>query len=258
MPYPTTKISRMGGDSIRALTEIPDILTPHGVTVPKDVTTAIDKHAAVIANITSIANGTDPATAHENAARALADGTGTAEQVTTAAAAQMVAAKDPQSPYRKILNRGRDMAAADLQTAFATHGDAWVTKILRPVIDKAVKVIAEETQYAPTYDAFMDPTAAENWTANPRVSEAWSTLRDLYSVARTLRRYKITPATERRDDWFEWTGDGEYNTKRGGDHLQASVRYSMRDGNLTWFLMAMQYGMTPTLLTETEAATNSN
>lgn len=256
MTYPTTKISRMGGDSVRALTMIPAILAEHGVTVPKDVTAAVDKHAAVIENIEAITAGTDPTTAHETAARALADGTGTAEQVTTAAAAQMVAAKSPQSPYRMILNRGRDLAAANLQTAFATHGDDWITT-MRPVIDKAVKAVAEETQFAPLYDAFMDPRAADNWTANPRVTEAWSTLRDLYQVARTLRQYRIAPSTQRRDDWFEWTGDGEYNTKRGGEHLQASVRDNMRDGNLTWFLMAMQYGMTPTLLTENEAAANS-
>lgn len=255
MPYPTTKISRMGGDSVRALTGIPDVLAQHGINVPKDVTVAVDKHNTVIENITTISSGTDPDTAYEAAARALADGTGTAEQVTIAAAAQMVAAKSPQSPYRMILNRGRDLAAADLQTAFATHGDDWITSILRPAIDKAVKVIAEETEYAPLYDAFTDPRAADNFTANPRVSEAWSTLRDLYAVARTLRRYRITPATQRQDDRFEWTGDGEYNTKRGGEHLQASVRDNMRDGNLTWFLMAMQYGMTPTLLTETEIST---
>lgn len=252
MPYPTTKISHMDGDSVRALTSIPDVLALHGITVPKDVIAAVDKHNTVIANIASIAAGTDPDTAHKTAARALADGTGTSEQVTTAAAAQMVAAKNPRSPYRMILNRGRDLAAADLQTAFATHGDAWITSILRPAIDKAVKVIAEETQYAPLYDAFMNPTAADNWTANPRVSDAWSTLRDLYPVARTLRRYRITPSTQRQDDLFEWKGDGEYNTKRGGEHLQSSVRDNMRDRNLTWFLMAMQYGMTPTLLTESE------
>lgn len=257
MTYPTTKISRMGGDSVRALTEIPDILALHGVTVPKDVAAAVEKHAAVIENIKAIAAGTDPATAHETAARALADGAGTVGQVTAAAAAQMVTVNNPQSPYRMILKRGQDLAAADLQTAFAAHGDDWITSILRPVIDKAVKVIAEETQYAPLYDAFMYPTAADHWTANPRVTEAWSTIRDLYQVARTLRRYSITPATQRQDDWFEWAGDGEYNTKRGGEHLQASVRDNMRDGNLTWFLMAMQYGMTPTLLTETEAAANS-
>lgn len=256
MTYPTTKTTRMDGDSVRVLTQIPDILAEHGIRVPKGVVAAVEKHTGVIENIKAIDAGTDPATAHVNAARALADGTGTVEQVTTAAASQLVAANNPQSPYRMILKRGRDLAAADLQTAFATLGDDWIN-ILRPVIEKAAKVIVEETQYSPLYDAFMYPTAADHWSANPRVSEAWSTIRDLYQVARTLRRYKITPATERRDDWFEWTGDGEYNTEKAGDHLQASVRDNLRDGNLTWFLMAMQYGMTPTLLTESEAAANS-
>lgn len=256
MTYPTTKTSRMDGDSIRVLTEIPDILAEHGIRAPKDVTTAVEKHAAVIENIKNIDTGTDPATAHTTAARALADGTGTVEQVTTAAAAQIVAANNPQSPYRMILKRARDMAAADLQTAFATLGDDWIT-MMRPVIEKAAKVIVEETQYAPLYDAFMYPKAADHWSANPRVSEAWSTIRDLYKVARTLRRYKITPATERRDDWFEWTGDGEYNATKAGDYFQGSVRDNLHDGNLTWFLMAMQYGMTPTLLTDAEAAANS-
>lgn len=252
MSYPTTKISRMGGDSVRALTDIPEMLSLHNVTIPKDVIAAIEKHATVLDHIKSIENGTDPGTAHDSAARAVADGMGTAEQVTTAAAAQMVAARSPQSPYRLILSKARDYAATDLQKAFAAHGDDWITKILRPAIDKAVTVITKETQYAPAYDAFTDPAAANHWTTNPRVSEAWTKLRDLYSVARTLRRYRITSATQRSDDLFEWTGEGEYNTKRGGEHLQASVRDNMRDGNLTWFLMAMQSGMTPTLLTEAE------
>ncbi|AKV86388.1 hypothetical protein AKG07_08825 [Microbacterium sp. CGR1] len=241
----------MSGDSIRALTEIPDTLERHGVTTPKDVTKAVEKHATVIANINAIAAGTDPATAHESAARALADGIGTAEQVTTAAAAQMVAAKSPQSPYRLILSRARDLAASDLLQVFASHGDEWIASILRSPIDNAVKTLISETEYAPTFDAFMAPNAADHLIANPRVSDAWSTLRDLYAVARTLRRYRIT-AGSRRDDWYEWAGDGEYNTKRGGEHLQASVRDNMRADNLTWFLMAVQHGMTPTLLAESE------
>ena len=256
MSYPTTKTANINGSSIRALTSIPDTLTAHGITPPTDIITATTRHAKIIAHITAITAATDVDGAHETAARALADGTGTLEQLTAAAATRMVAAKDPNSPYRKILSRARDLAAKDLRDAYAAHGDKWITDILRPGIDKAAATIAAGTQYAPTFDAFRDATAADHLTTNPAVADAWATLRALYGVARVLRQYRVTPGTDRRDDWFEWSGNPDYTTQKAGETLTASIRDNLRDGNLTWYLTATQHGMTPTLLTDTEAADN--
>ncbi|MEW2010760.1 hypothetical protein AB0300_14920 [Microbacterium sp. NPDC078814] len=252
--YATTKISRIDGDSIRALTEIPRILSENGVKVPKDVLEATARHAEIVAKIKVIGEGTDSDSAQQSAARALADGTATPEQVTLAAAAQSIAQRDPSSPYQKILNQGRDMAAQDLKTVLAEHGEKWITGIIRPALKTAITTLSTETAHAPEYDAFRDPNAAEHWLSNPRVVEAWEAITGLYEVARRLRRYRIVPAAQRRNDWFEWAGDGEYHERRGGDHLIASLRENMRPDNLTWFLMGMQYGMQPTIHTDAEAA----
>lgn len=257
MAYLTSKSSRIDGHSIRALTDIPGILTEHNIKIPKGVQEATDRHEQIVASIKDMAAGVDANTAHETAARSLADGTATPEQITVAAASRMIAQRDPGSPYQQILNRGRDLAAQDLKTAYAQHGNDWITKILKPALEKATAVLINETQHSPAYDAFRDPRAAEHWLRNPRVEQAWDTITAIYDVARKLRRYGAIPATDRRDDWFEWSGEGEYTTRRGGDHLVASVRDTMQPNNITWWLMAVQYGMTPTLLTDEEAAAKS-
>lgn len=254
MTYQTTKLSHIDGDSIRALTTIPDIITEHGMKVPAGVTEATQRHAEIIGHIATIVESVDSGSAYDAAARSLADGSGTVEQLTTAVASRLIAVKDPQSPYRAILKRARHFAAQDLQRAYAEHGDKWITNVLRPAIHDAVSILTIETEYAPRYDAFMDPRAADNWTANRKVAEAWATIRTAYSVARTLRKYRVTPGTERRDDVYEWAGDGEYNTVKGGDHLTYGIRDNFRDDSLTWFLMALQNGMTPTLLTDKEVS----
>ncbi|MEI3866634.1 hypothetical protein V6S02_05995 [Microbacterium sp. CCNWLW134] len=255
MAYTTTRSANIDGGNVRALTETADILNSHGIRVPDDVTEALTRHKQVIDHIASVIAETDADMAGVEAARALADGEGTAQQLLTAAAATSLTGRNPQTAYRKIIDRAKSLAAHDLRQVFATHGDQWVTKILRPRITKAVNVIVEATQYAPQYDAFREPNAADNWLSNPAVNEAWTTLRDLYRVARKLRQFKVIPSTFQRDDTYEWTGTAvEYTTQKAGDTLTASVRDNIRDGNLTWFLMGIQYGLTPTLLTEKETS----
>lgn len=254
MTYPINHLSRIDGHSIRALTNIPDTLTEQGITYPAGVDTALQRHQATNQHIDDVQAQVNVDQAHTAAARALADGKGDAAQLTAAAATQIINSNDPSSPLRQIINRARDLAANDLQTAYAEHGDAWITKHLRPALGKAVDDLTAETQWLTRLDPFIEPNAADHLTRNPRVDDAWRTIRTIYDTARTLRRYRVIPATgDRRADLYEWTGDGEYHEQRGGDALVASIRDNMRDNSLTWFIAAMQHGMTPVLLTDAEA-----
>lgn len=251
MTYLETRSMTLDGGSIGVLTTIPPTLATHGVKMPVKITKAIDHHAAIVQGIRDMASSLE-STAHENAATALANGTATLEQVTAAAAAQIIADTAHGSPAARIFNNARTKAASALVTAFKEVGEGWIT-VLKPAIDKAAATIIEHTQYAPEYDAFRDRTAADHWTSNPAIADAWATLKDLYDITRTLRRVGAIPNATGRDDWYEWAGDGTHYEQRAGDRLQASVRENLVDKNLTWFLMAVQHGMTPTLLTPDEA-----
>lgn len=252
MTYTTTKLSRIDGDSVGALTTIPTTLAKHGITTPPKVAAAIEKHAEILEHITSISDAADTGSADETVARALANGEGTPEQLTLVAASRMIAVKTPNSPYRMIIKRARHLAATDLQRAYAEHGNAWITKTLRPALHAAVSQLKDATAYSPKYDAFLDPRAADHTLTNPAVHTAWATIRDIYQVARTLRRYRVIPAPEACDDLYEWSGNGNHTWKKAGDELTASIRDNLRADNLTWFLMAIQHGMEPTLLTADE------
>ena len=253
MTYSINRLSRIDGSSIRALTSIPGALTEQGITYPAGVDKALQRHQATNQHIDDVQAQVNVDQAHMTAARALADGKGDAAQLTAAAATQIINSKDPSSPLRQIINRARDLAANDLQTAHAEHGDTWITKHLRPALERAIEALTAETQWLAPFNPFMEPNAADHLTRNPRVDEAWRTIRTVYETARTLRRYRIIPATgDRRADLYEWSGDAQHHEQRGGDTLVASIRDNMTDNNLTWFITAMQGGMAPVLLTEHE------
>ncbi|MBD8013175.1 hypothetical protein H9633_12855 [Microbacterium sp. Re1] len=254
MTYPDIRTSNIDGSSIRALAGIPDTLKEQGISIPKGITEAQQRHAHILEHIAATAAAVNVEDAHTAAARALAGGEGNAAQLTAAAATQIVNSKDPSAPLSKILNRARDLAAHDLQAAYAEPGDTWITKHLRPALEKAIATFTTEAEYAAPIDPFMDPTAADYLTRNPRVDDAWRTIRTIYETTRTLRRYRCIPTTTRSADAYEWEGDGEHHEHRGGQHLIASIRDNLRDNNITWFVAALQHGMTPVLLTEQEVA----
>ncbi|MGJ9372256.1 hypothetical protein [Nesterenkonia sp. CF4.4] len=233
----TTVGTSTGDTLLRSVGNLEDI----GVTIPKATREKLSELEERRRDITAKRQESNPESAAQQAAQALADGTGTISDVFNGAAAKTILGAGHGSAVAQIFEKAMAINSRQIHKELAALGDTWVTKILRPEVNKRVAFILKAFNSTMELDPKLNPTQADYLLHHNGVPEAWGDLRALHDSAGHFRAYRVIPSTDRRSDDYEFTGP--FPSKRG-----------MMAPTLTWFLWAEQQGMKAGIYTEAEAA----
>lgn len=241
--YLPTRALNIDSTTAEMLRRLGENLTAAGVKLPADVAKANTVAGDRLAHIAQVRADTASGEASKTAARNLADGKGNALEVIAAASAAANAAQgNPTGPAATILNNAQTLVARELHTVWKDHGDDWITKTLRPVVDKYVTTITSaDSGLVPMDHPTRTPTAADHLLYDPTVAEAWGNLKQIHTVADNLRALRIIPSSLHRRDLYEYTGD-----PGARDEAKPTI---------TWFIHLNRNDHGPGIYTEAEILT---
>lgn len=240
----------------RSLTE----LDAAGVKTPTPIREAITTATERLDRITTMRAHLQPDELAERAAAALAAGEGTEADVLAAANAKLTSAttitvRGHSGPLADVFRRAVDKINRQACDSITPHGDKLV-RAMRPVIEAAAAKIVAAVPSTFEFAIGRGNTRALDWILkDPRLSDEWSTMQTLYSIARVFRQFGLIDSTNRRDDWYEFAGQAEDEVRQVVmDERRYNVRDNLENGNVTSLLWAHRAGLRPTLLTEAEVA----
>lgn len=224
------------------LEKIASNLTAAGCTLPPVVLEALEEASARNKHIDDVeADLHDTSGAESKAARNLANGEGTADDVRSVLLIKQLTTVDLEKVYQDdqlIFNKSRGIIRSRLLKAFRAPGDDWITEVMRPVVTPLVEKLRNAD--VPTFpvDLKANLHALEPIAAQGDVAEAWDQLTGIYTAAEKLRLLNAIPSTLHRQDLYEFADMPE-------------VREARTHTYTTWTLYARR-GHQPGIYTETE------